>query len=215
MALLQGNQGQIGKQTGQNLTAGFGESSDLLVTELQARYYQQAYRGNTFFTSVSSAAGTAYTGASGGTPLVAIYNPVGSGVNAVLKTASVAVAATATATGHTTFRIYAGVTVLPTGTFVVPFSANTWLQSGSKVKAVNNAAMTSASALNYVTTVGTFDWVLPGTAASVAEVIASPLIWDAAGQLIVPPGVALALGSTTIPTSMTNDASLFWDEVAI
>ncbi len=44
--LLSGNQGQSGKQVGQNITAGMGEYSDLLFTELMARYYEQTYRGS-------------------------------------------------------------------------------------------------------------------------------------------------------------------------
>src|ERR1019366_1826210 len=137
--LLQGNSGALGKQVGQNLTAGFGETSDLLVTELQARYYEQNYRGLTFFTSLAAAAPTAYAGAGGGTPLLAIYNPIASGVNLVLKSAMVSLVAAASGAGQTQFRLYGGPTVLPSGTFVVPYSASQLSQVGSKAKAVNNA----------------------------------------------------------------------------
>ncbi len=208
--LLQANQGVSGKQTGQNITVGVGEYSDVLVTELQAHYYQQAYRGGTYFTSIAAAAGTAYTGASGGTPLVGVYNPSNSGVNLVLKTASVSVVAAASVAGQTQFRVYGGSTVAPTGTLVAPYSCLTLSQTGSKAKAINNAAMTSASALNYITTIGTYYW-----ASAASAFLAAPLIWDAAGQIIVQPGNALCLGAVTIPTSMTNDATLVWDEVPV
>jgi hypothetical protein len=208
--LLQGNQGSLGKQVGQNLTAGLGETSDLLVTELQARYYEQNYRGLTFFTSLAAAAPTAYAGAAGGTPLVAIYNPVGSGINLVLKSALVSLVAAASAAGQTQFRLYGGPTALPTGTFVAPYSASQLSQVGSRAKAVNNAATTSSSALNYIATIATYYWA---TAASAFFV--PPAAWDAAGQIIVVPGNMLALGAVTVPTSMTNDATLFWDEVPI
>src|ERR1019366_5553542 len=156
--LLQGNQGQTGKQTGQNLTAGLGEYSDLLVSELMARYYESNYRGSTYFLSVAGAAGTAFVGAAGGTPLLGIYNPTGSGKNFVIKTVSVGVLAAASAAGNTPFRIYAGVSVQPTGTLVSPVNALTLQASGSVAKGISNAAMTSSTAIQYVTTVGTYYW---------------------------------------------------------
>lgn len=210
MALLQGNSGQTSKQIGQALIVGFGETSDVMVTELQARYYEQNYRGLTFFTSVAAAAGTAYTGAPGGTPLLALYNPAGSGVNAVIKNVSVALVAAASAAGQTQFRLYGGPTVLPTGTFVVPFSASTLQQSGSKVKAVNNAATTSSTALSYIKTIGTYYW-----ATAAGAFFEQPVEADIAGSILVAPGNIIALGAVTIPTSMTNDATMFWDEIPI
>lgn len=213
--LLQGNQGQTGKQVGQNLTVGMGESSDILVTELQPRYYEQCYRGNTYFLSVAAAAGTAYTGAAGGTPLLAIHNPTGSGKNLVLKSAAVSVVAQATATGMTQFRIYSGPSVLPTGTLVQPFSALTILTGGSIAKGVSNAAMTSSTALTYVATIGTYGFAVQTTSGGPTYLLTPPVLWDAAGQIIVPPGNQLALGAVTIPTSMTNDATLIWDEIPV
>jgi hypothetical protein len=213
--LMQGNQGQVGKQVGQGQTVGFGEFTDVLVTQLQSRYYEQCYRGNTFFVSVASAAGTAYTGAAGGTPLVAVHNPTGSGKNLVLKSAMVSVVASATAAGMTQFRIYSGPSVLPTGTLVQPFSALTILQGGSVAKGVSNAAMTSSTALTYVTTIGTYQFAVLTTSGGPTFMLVPPVYWDAAGQIIVPPGNQLALGAVTIPTAMTNDACLIWDEVPV
>lgn len=77
--ILQGNQGQTGKQTGQNITAGVGEFSDLLVSELQPRYYEQAYRGNIFF-AASQAATPVTNLATTATGLI-LSNPAGSGKN--------------------------------------------------------------------------------------------------------------------------------------
>jgi hypothetical protein len=210
MASLQGNQGQTGKQVGQALTVGFGETSDLLVTELQARYYENNYRGATFFTSIAAAAGTAYTGAAGGTPLLAIWNPPGSGVNVVLKNVSVSVVAAASAAGQTQFRLYGGPTASLTGTVVSPYSANSLQKAGSKVAAVNNVATTSSTALNYIKTIGTYYW-----ATAAGAFLEQPIEVDIAGSILIVPGNMVALGAVTIPTSMTNDAAIFWDEVAI
>src|ERR1039458_956141 len=84
--LLQGNQGQSGKQVGQNLTAGFGEYSDLLVTELMTRYYENTYRGNAFIAATAAAGALSLTGTTTYTGL-AVFNPANSGKNLALKTA--------------------------------------------------------------------------------------------------------------------------------
>lgn len=217
MSLLQGNQGQIGKQVGQNLTAGFGEFSDLLVTELMARYYQQTYRGNSFFLSVAAAAGTAYTGAAGGTPLLALLNPVGSGKNLVLKSVAVSVVASATAAGMTQFRLYGGpFTAASTGTLTTGRSALTFATGGSVAVGVSNAALTSQTpALNYIITIGTYQFAVQLTSGGPTFMLCPPILWDAGGQVIIQPGAMIALGAVTIPTSMTNDATIFWDEVPI
>jgi hypothetical protein len=82
MALLQGNQGSTGKAVGQNLTAGMGEFSDLLITPLMAKYYENAYRGNIFSSSTAGGgvalAATALfsTAIATFTPILAIYNPL-------------------------------------------------------------------------------------------------------------------------------------------
>lgn len=91
MALLQGNQGQTGKQTGQNLTGGFGEFSEVLITELQPRYYEQTYRGNMFNAS-NQAAITAPAALTASSVNFTLYNPLGSGKNVVLAFVDITVA---------------------------------------------------------------------------------------------------------------------------
>ena len=43
-----GQQGVTSKQIGANISISLGEFGDQLVSELQARYYEQTYRGNVF-----------------------------------------------------------------------------------------------------------------------------------------------------------------------
>ena len=71
-------QGQVGPSSTQSSSPGTnpavrqGQLGDVIVTELHGRYYEQAYRGNLFTLSVSTAAAiTAYTGAAAGTPQLA------------------------------------------------------------------------------------------------------------------------------------------------
>jgi hypothetical protein len=187
----------------------------LVASELNSRYYLNAYAGNAYFLSVPAAAGTAYVGAAGGTPLLAIFNPPGSGKNLVLKTAAAGVVAAGSAAGQTPFRLYAGPSVIPGGTIVVPTSILSYQKSGSVAVGVSNAAMTNSTALTYVITLGTYYFSPQLTSGGPTAFLAPPLIWDAAGQIIVVPGNMLALGAASIPTSMTNDATLIWDELPI
>jgi len=80
--LSQGNQGQTGKQVGQNLVVGLGEFTDQLITQLMARYYEQTVRGNVFGV-VFAAAATAAPSATA-LPAFALWNPAGSGKNLVM-----------------------------------------------------------------------------------------------------------------------------------
>ncbi len=212
MAVLQGNQGQTGKQVGANQTVSFGEFTDCLVTELQPRYYEQAYRGQTFFTSVASAAPTAYVGAAGGTPLVGLWNPAGSGKNLVLLRASIALAAQATTTLNTTsFRLYGGATAAITqATVSVPVSTLSLTGSGSVAKAYLNVALTSSTALTYIETIGSYWW-----STAVGTALVPPVDWDFAGGIIVVPGNMIALGAYAALTAATYDAALVWSEVVI
>src|ERR1017187_2094929 len=140
---LTGNQGQTGKQLGQNIIAAVGEYSELLASELQPRYYEQAYRGQTFVLAAVAQAGTAYLGAAGGTPLVAVWNPTGSGKNLVLLQASTSIVATASAAGTTQFRLYAGPTVAITqATVTVPLNTASLVTSGSVAKGFVNVGLT-------------------------------------------------------------------------
>jgi hypothetical protein len=209
--LLQGNQGQTGKQVGQNLTVGLGELSEVLVSELQPRFYEQAYRGQTFVASVAAAAGTAYTGAAGGTPLIAVWNPASSGKNLVLLRAGVAIVVGGSAAGFTPFRLYGGATAAITqATVLTPTNTGSLVASGSVAKAFANVATTSSTALTFLESVGNHAWY-----SGVGVIVSPPMEWEHAGSILVPPGSMLALGAVTIPTSMTNDAWLVWSEVAI
>ena len=51
-----GQQGVTSKQIGANISISLGEFGDQLVSELQARYYEQIYRGNVFTVQYTAAA---------------------------------------------------------------------------------------------------------------------------------------------------------------
>jgi hypothetical protein len=207
--LLSGNQGQTGKQTGQGLAASFGEYSEQLATELMPRYYQNTYRGQKYFVNLTAGAATAFTGGAGGTPLLSIYNPVGSGKNLVLVSVNIANRVAASAVGTVTFNIWGGPSAANTGTLVKPTNLLSLQTAGSVVAASSNAATTSTTAIPQILPVGTYYW------ATAAGAILAPISFDVAGMIIVAPGNLLALGATAALTSATFDATLVWDEVSV
>lgn len=189
-----------------------GQLGDTIVSELHGRYYETNYRGNLFSISVSTAAAvTAFTGGAGGTPMLAVFNPTGSGKNLVLLKASFANVVAASAAGTVTFGLYFGTTATITqATTVSPWSMSTQLQSGSVATGFRNIALTSGSAANNVIALGSYYWA---TAAGAAQVSAGPI--DLEGSVIIPPGSYAALGGSAALTSATWIGSLQWEEVPV
>lgn len=210
--ILQGNQGQTGKQTGQNITAGVGEFSDILVTELMPRYYENIYRGKVF--SVAANAVATPTGAvplgAAGTPLVAIYNPSGSGVNLVVLQTAVAARNVGTTLGLGSFWFSGGPTAVITAAASAYLNLLTLQGTGSSAKPYANAALTGSSALLAIRPIGAL-----GYSATQATAVA-PNGWleDTAGGIVVIPGNVVAVScSVTGGTGSTVDAALIWTEI--
>lgn len=196
-AILNGRSGQLGES---------------IVQELHGRYYETTYRNNSFLLSVSTAAAvTAYAGGAGGTPMLAIFNPIGSGRNAVVNKVSIGSVVAASAAGTVAFGLYFGTTATITqATTVTPWNMATQLQSGSVMTGFRNAALTSSTAASNAVALASYYWA---TAAGVANV--SPAVTDLEGAIIIPPGSYLALGGSAALTSATWIGSLQWEEVPV
>jgi hypothetical protein len=185
-----------------------------LVTELNARYYQNVYNGQSYCWQTLAAA--APTGAvplgAAGTPIIALWNPPGSGYNAVVIQTSVAVRNVGTTLGLGSFWFSGGPTATITAAASVPLNMLTLTQAGSKMKAFSATALTGSSALLSMRPIsGT------GYNASVATTVAmGPSIEDTAGGIIVIPGNLIAITcSVTGGTGSTVDAGLVWVELPI
>ena len=189
-----------------------GQLGDAIVSELHGRYYETTYRGNGFLLSVSTAAAvTAYTGGAAGTPMLALFNPVGSGKNAVLSKVAIGNVVAASAAGTVAFGLYFGTTAAITqATTVAPWAMNSQLQSGSVMTGFRNVALTSGSAASNVIPVATYYWA---TAAGAALVTGGPI--DLEGSIIIPPGSYVALGGSAALTSATWIGSMQWEEVPV
>lgn len=200
MATLQGNQGQIGKTVGQNVTVGFGELSDVLVTELMARYYQNTYRGNSYVGANTAAqalsvASATFTG-------LAVSNPVGSGKNLVIKEVTVALAG-ATAGAGTIVLAYAPVVALTVGASAGPLSL--MVGNGPVGVAKVGASATLGAAPTIIRT------LMGITATTVVGAV--PHKDDVGGSIIVPPGQLICIEATGTAVSIIG--AITWDEVAI
>jgi hypothetical protein len=210
MAPLAGNSGQVGKRVGDQITASLGEYAETLTTQLQPRYYQNAYRGNVYFNSITSANGTGYTGA--GTPLLAVWNPTYTKKNLIVFNVMAAITSYAS-NGTIVASLWGGPTASITGTLVPPVSALTLVSSmanGSVARCSQNAATTGASTLSYIGTVTSSYG--PGT--SVGACMSHAPVYDCAGPFVVPPGAMIALGQT-LTGSWWWDAYLSWIEVPV
>jgi hypothetical protein len=224
MALLQGNQGQTGKQTGQNLTAGFGESSDLLVTELQSRFYQLNYRTQLFsigcqLTPLSAATILLTASAQ---PIVGVWNPTTSPVNLAILQAMLVDEinnVTSVAMGAFVWASSVGNSALTAG--LVPFNRKSLTSAGSQAKAfslstaslltglTNNLVVFDAAEFN------TASGLLTTTVAASTPTPSVSGVQNIDGSILVPPGGVLALLNTISSVTHSVAARLLWAEVPV
>lgn len=208
MATIQGQVGAQVLQDGTTTTVRQGRTGELSVSDAHGRYQEAVIRGNVYGITLAAGAATAYTGGAGGTPLLAIHNPTGSGKNLVLLGVGIANRVAASAAGTVSFQLWTGVSVAPTGTLTAATNLLSQSNSGSVSLAAVNAALTSSTALTHNFPLFTYYW------ATAAGAIGTPGYFDPAGLFVVAPGTQLTLGGTSALTSATWDASLVWEEIA-
>jgi hypothetical protein len=197
--------GQVGPQV---LTDGteqpfrLGKTGETIVTELQARYFEQVYRGNCF-TAVSAAATSSaglnatYTGG------CVVSNPASS--NKILVVLKASSAMTVISTAVTTAGVFAG-----------------WSQAGV---VTHTTALTPTSLLlgSQLPSIGKADQAatLPGTPAYVIAGFASTGIAagmfgaaiDLEGLVVVPPGGYCGVATSIASAATAMICSMTWCEV--
>lgn len=176
------------------------------VTDAHGNYFEAAVRGNVYFMSIAAAAPTAYTGTAGGTPLLAIHNPTGSGKVANLLYASAGSRVVASSVGPTAIALWAGASVTPTGTQTQPRNSATFAQGGD-ILGFSNTALTSSTALNLAMVLSNHFW---GTSVGTYT---TPGIVDLRGLVVLKEGMQAAVGATLALTALTWDVSLWWEVV--
>lgn len=175
--------------------------------DTHGRFQEAVLRGNVYYMALAAAAGTAFIGAAGGTPLFGVMNPLRSVKNLVFLGVGCALRAAATGAGQTGLVLWAGTSALPTGTVTAPTNALTQQASGASGVGFSNTAMTGSTAITVALPLFTHYW------ATAAAAFASPGFFDIGGLVVATPGVLVALGLTVIPTSLTADAAIYWEEV--
>lgn len=186
-----------------------GSTGAQIVSDAHSRYQEAVLRGGVFRISAASAAPTAFVGGAGGTPLLSLYNPVGSGKNCVVMAIGIASRILGAAVLNTSFNLWTGVSVANTGTQTQATNALTNATGGSPTYCTVNTATTSSTALALALPVASYFW---GT--SVGQYITTGII-DVGGFIVAPPGVMVGFGASVAITTATFDCSMAWEEVPI
>lgn len=227
MALMQGNVGpQVLGEGAQSVVARMARSGEQVITNLHGRYAEQALRGNIYtagmsLTSISNATFTIATTDATATPIIGLWNPANSGVNAVILRAYLGVSTTAlqaTGPGGYTWMVATGNSAITTG--INPFRTSTLQQSGSACKAYANTALTGKTGTLAAMRGSSLCGGSAGAYAFLATAVAMQTqhvaqYEDIEGSIIVPPGGVLSLQCNTTPVAHSATSGLLWEEVPV
>jgi hypothetical protein len=197
-------------------TLNLGRSNEAIVAELHGKYYEQCYRGNLYYTT-TTAAGVALITSSTLTPTYSLWNPAGSGKNAVLVSLMVAWGTVTTVAGGVVWTATTNAgssisTTAPMVAFGTGSAINANLGSGkiAQLKCATGGTTTIvAAATLYRTT---------GIAVGSTSLVAGTAWWVAReeydGSMIVPPGNAIHLMASTA-LAATCCITTAWYEAAL
>jgi len=221
-------QGFVGQPTNVSMGSGSpfnlrgGQMADLIVSELQGRFYENAYRGNLFSDGVSINALTAntITLVAATTPILGVWNPTTSPVNLAIQQAALTCVANnlTSGAGPGVFVWASSVGNGAISTGKAPFNRKTLANAGSQAKGMSFTALTGLT--NNLVIIEEADFPTPSgliytTIGSVGLMPAFTAKQDFDGSLIVPPGGILALLNTTSCTTFSVAGRLMWAEVPI
>jgi hypothetical protein len=224
-------QGQVGEQKngdGSSPVQGFrqGQQGEMSVSELHGRFYEQAYRGRLFtggmtLTAISNATFTSATVGATATPIVGLWNPSTSGVNAVILQATLSAVLTALQnTGGAPYVWMGSVFNTAISTGAQPWGVKTLTQSGSGMKNMSGVALTGLTT-NLSVIKGSalgggnlYNIASLSTAAGFTTPHAAS-VENFDGSFLVPPGGVIALMATTTPVGLSAASGLLWEEVPI
>jgi len=199
-----------------------GRAAEQIVGELHGRFYEQTFRGRTFSIGSSTTALSANTISltATTTPIVGLWNPSTSGVNAVILQAGLQISvktASTTAPGSIVWAASIGNAALTLGT--LGFNRKSLTNSGGLCKGFPGGVALTGLTNNLVIFEGA-DLVgglalttalIPAT----AELPAYVAVQNFDGSLIIPPGGVLALLNTVSTATVSVASRLLWEEVAI
>lgn len=221
MAVIQGNVGVQNSGDGNLVIGRFGRTGELIVSELHGRFYEQTSRGAMFsngLAALTALSANTITLTATTTPILGIYNPLGSGINAVVTQAVLGTGANNTATVGPGIFVWAsstGNTALSTGTVPTPRFLG---GAAAKCKGLAGIALTGLT--NNLVVSHAADIPVPTiiTTAAMPATIQTPTvigIENIDGAFIIPPGGILALLNTVSTVTTSVHGRLLWEEVPV
>ena len=189
-----------------------GQFGELLDSKVSPDYYTLLKAGKMFTASVAGANVTAFVGGAAGTPLIGLFNPVGSGVDLVIIDVAVGIRTTGTAAVTLDFNHWlaaqGGIAV--TGTNTNPRNMYSAVASGSVATAMGNVVNTAAVASALVR-----PSVSVGLTAVTAVTNVQILRDEIKGLIVVAPGNYYAFGGSASTTAASVDAAVLWAEIPV
>lgn len=185
-----------------------GKDGEGMVSELNARYYENAYRGRIYTCTAFVATPVIFSTAAGtGGPV--LWNPPGSGVNIVLLKVgygTTVAGGTACAIGVTGAG---GQVLAPTATSAIDVAVKNMLVGGPVSQIVAYEIGTPINAGTFFMTYGSI------STAAVSVNLGTPTWADFEGSIIAGPSKWLSCGSVTATSTGTFHVSAMWAEVPI
>ena len=218
-------QGQVGPPSVQSLSPGTnptlrqGQFAELLMSHLQPRFYENNFRGNIFSVGMTTTALSAntITLTATTTPILGLWNPTTSPINAVLLQATLQIVTagnSAVVPGAFVWATSIGNGAISTG--LTPFNRKTLAAAGSQVKGFAGAtALTGITNNLVIQEAGDFGSLVVAQGATGTPIISPPMVQNFDGGLIVPPGGVLALLNTNSTTTISVAGKLMWAEVPV
>lgn len=201
MAIIEVSVGPRQVDDGAVPVARAGRSSELIVSQAHARYYEQASRGTIFTASnqaaqaVSVALATTYTGLCLSNPNTSTKNLVLLGCNYALTVAPVAIASLHLLAGYSTSDV--------THTTPVTVLSSIVGQTGANIARVDREATISTP----------YYLKAMGSGFTAGALYATTPNWiDIGGSIIIPPGGFVAWGALT---AVTGFGSFVWEEAPV
>jgi len=188
-----------------------GRYSESIVSELNPKYYEQAYRGNVFFAAHQAATTFSANGLTSATAVgLCIFNATNSQKN--LVPFQVEILMTAYVTTSTDVQVVAVATSAVSTAAPTTGGALTVYQSFGPTtsKAVAIAAQTMTFSANPIIWKNLYSAFVTTTVAA-AIPTASAAVIDLGGSLVIPPGAGMAVVATNASTGFV---SLSWLELA-
>lgn len=191
-----------------------GKQQEMIVSELHGKYYSQAVRGNVFHAS-TVVAGVAIPISTATAPIVGLWNPSGSGKNAVLIRYSASYVSGTTVAGALGLSLVSNAgaalgTAAPFSAFANGTVTNALIGGGgtNQVRACTGGTTTLTTAGTWFYTLGFQEYAAVATTA----IAPAAIIHDFDGMLIVPPNTFVHVVGSAASGALLSQ-TLSWEEV--